>query len=149
LIRENVNLSAIDITLPSPLNITELVPFGTDLSFLDDLNITLPNNTVLGPLPLNIGEILKGEVKVSLDILSAILEGLGPTEIEVPIDSALDGLVNNFFDFNDININLALKQNYTVIDGFEDSFGKFGNTLGNVALVECKYFSDVLLNSYE
>lgn len=36
-----------------------------------------------------------------------------------------------------------------MIDGFEDSYGKFGNTLGNVALVDCHYFGGVLSSSYE
>lgn len=125
------------------------MPPGTDLSFLDDINLTLPNNTALGPLPFTAGQILKGEVKVSLDILSAVLESLGPTTIEVPLDEALSGIMTRFFNFTDVNLDLALKNKFTVIDGFEDSFGKFGNTLGNVALVDCKYFSNVILNSYE
>lgn len=126
-----------------------MLPPGTDLSILDTINVTLPNDTILGPLPFSAAEILKGEVKVSLNILSAVLEALGPTEIEVPIDAALQGVVERFFNFTDVNIPLALKQKYTVIDGFEDTYGKFGNTLGNVALVDCHYFGDVFLSSYD
>jgi len=93
LIKENVNLSAIDISIPSPLNITELLPPGTDLAFLDDLNVPFPNDTILGPLDFTPADVLKGEVKINLDLLSAILESLGPTEIEVPLDSAIDMVV--------------------------------------------------------
>lgn len=45
-------------------------------------------------------------------------------------------------------MNLALQQNYTVVDAFEDTNGKFGNTLGNVALVDCKTFPKVFQTSY-
>lgn len=41
-----------------------------------------------------------------------------------------------------------ISHNYTVIDSFNDTNGKFGNTLGNVAIVDCHYFNNVLANSY-
>ena len=148
IIRDNVNLSAIDISIPSPINLTEILPPGTDLSFLDNLNFTLPNDTILGPLPVTPAEILKGEITVSLDILSAVLEALGPTEIDIPIKEAMEDIIDRFFNFQGVDVSLALNHNFTVIDGFEDTNGKFGNTLGNVAIVDCRYFQNVFMTSY-
>ena len=111
-------MSSIDITIPSPINLTEILPPGTDLSFLDNLNVTLPNDTILGPLPFSPAQILQGEVTVSLNILSAVLESLGPTEIEVPIQAAMEGIIDRFFNFEGVSLSLALSHNYTIIDGF-------------------------------
>jgi hypothetical protein len=34
----------------------------------------------------------------------------------------------------------AITHNFTVVESFDDSMGKFPSTLGNVALVDCQYF---------
>ena len=36
----------------------------------------------------------------------------------------------------------------TVIDDFESTNGKFGDTLGNVALIDCHYANRLILNTY-
>jgi len=38
----------------------------------------------------------------------------------------------------------VVKHNYTVVEEYEDPNGKFGNTLGNVALIDCKYVGELI-----
>lgn len=56
--------------------------------------------------------------------------------------------MDRFLNFGEINYELALSHNYTVIDAFDSTNGKFGNTLGNVALVDCKTFQNVFMTTY-
>ena len=51
---------------------------------------------------------------------------------------------------NDFSANLALdiKVNYTVLEGFDDPNGKFANTLGNVALIDCNSVIKKLNDSF-
>lgn len=89
-VRDNLNLSSFDITIPSPINLTEILPIGTNLSFLDDLDFNVPNGSLLSSFTPK--EILTGDVTVNLDVLSAVLEGIGGTEINIPLEAAMAGI---------------------------------------------------------
>lgn len=52
--------------------------------------------------------------------------------IKIPIDPILDIIVNNNLIPTSFNLS------YSVIEGFDSPLGKFANTLGNVALVDCR-----------
>ena len=52
--------------------------------------------------------------------------------IQVPLDPILDIIVNNNLIPNSFNLS------YTVVEGFDQPKGKFANTLGNVAIVDCR-----------
>ena len=42
----------------------------------------------------------------------------------------------------------AVTYNFTVVESFDDGFGKFAGSLGNVALVDCKYFQNSLIQTF-
>ena len=63
--------------------------------------------------------------------------------IEIPIGEALD-FSSAFGD----DLPYSLSHNYTVIDSFELANGKFGDTLGNVALIDCHHANELILTSY-
>jgi len=47
IIQDAIDLDNVNITIPSPFNISNVLP-NFNYSILDDLNITLPNNTLFG-----------------------------------------------------------------------------------------------------
>lgn len=49
----------------------------------------------------------------------------------VPVDPLIELIVNYTV------IPTSFSFNYTVVEGFDQSLGKFPNTLGNVAIVDC------------
>ena len=51
--------------------------------------------------------------------------------IEIPVDPIIDLLVNSIVIPNNISFT------YQVVEGFDQPLGKFPNTLGNVALIDC------------
>ena len=55
------------------------------------------------------------------------------TEIELPVDTALNLM---------LDVNLVpkyLSHEFTLIESFDEANGKYGLTLGNVAMIDCKY----------
>ena len=64
--------------------------------------------------------------------------------IQVPLDPILDLIVNNNLIPTSFNLS------YSVVEGFDQPLGKFANTLGNVAIVDCRSigirFKSQLLN---
>ena len=48
----------------------------------------------------------------------------------------------------EFNVSINLAMNYTVVEGFETTQGKFSNSLGNVVLIDCKYAKNLFLTSY-
>lgn len=138
------NLSSLDIKIPAPVNISSFLPPGFNYSILDDLNITLPNSTLFNNgSEFNLTKLLKGELVISLDVLSGVLNNTNLTKISIPIESTL----NSLFNFTS-NIPLAFRNNFTVIDGFDESYGKFGNSIGNVALIDCKHIKRLFHNTW-
>ena len=65
------------------------------------------------------------------------------TKFEVPIDSFLDYMLDAEL------LPRYLSHNFTVIDTFDESKGKFGSALGNVALIDCRYANRLIESTYE
>ena len=63
--------------------------------------------------------------------------------VSVPLNIALDYAYSI-----DTSFDLEIKHDFTVVDSFSDSAGKFGGTLGNVALVDCKWAYRIVQTSY-
>jgi hypothetical protein len=59
----------------------------------------------------------------------------------------LTGFIDGAFSNIDF-IPTKMIHEYTVIDAFEKSKGKFGNALGNVALIDCKYAKRLIESFY-
>ena len=63
--------------------------------------------------------------------------------VSVPLNIALD------YAFSiDTSFDLEIKHNFTVVDSFSASAGKFGGSLGNVALVDCNWAFRIVQSSY-
>lgn len=55
------------------------------------------------------------------------------TQVELPVDTALNIM---------LDVNLVpkyLSHEFTVTESFDEANGKYGTTLGNVAIIDCKY----------
>lgn len=63
--------------------------------------------------------------------------------VQIPLDIAMDYV----YDI-ETNFDLEIKHDFTVIDSFDASRGKFGSTLGNVALIDCNYAYRIIQTSY-
>ena len=72
-----------------------------------------------------------------------MVDGQNVTSVDVPIAQALDIVLNAE------NIPTTFSHQMTVIDDFEATNGKFGDQLGNVALIDCHYANRLLLNTYD
>ena len=64
------------------------------------------------------------------------------TKIEIPVNSIIDSLLNI------TQVPSSFSHNFTVVEGFDRSKGKFAETLGNVALIDCKYANKLLSSTY-
>jgi len=47
------------------------------------------------------------------------------------------------------NIPTALSNNYTVVESFDHPQGKFGDTFGNVILIDCRYAKNLISSTFE
>ena len=50
--------------------------------------------------------------------------------------------------FNVSNLPSSLAHNFTVFEDFNSPKGKFGDTLGNVAIIDCKYMNRLFETTY-
>ena len=78
--------------------------------------------------------------------IEEILKNLNATTVEIPLDRLVN--ITDLIKIPEFNISLNLALNYTVVEGFETTQGKFSNSLGNVVLIDCKYAKNLFLNSY-
>jgi hypothetical protein len=78
-----------------------------------------------------------------LSNIAGFLSSSSFTNINIP----LDPLINTIFGGGG-NMPTAVLYNFTVVESFDDSYGKFANALGNVALVDCKYFQNSLIQTF-
>lgn len=140
-----MNLSNIVIPIPTITlaQAQSYVPFN--ISSLESVNISLPAGSPLGT-SLSLKSFFSGQLNVSLDQLGNIagfLSSSSFTNINIP----LDPLINTIFNGGG-NMPNSVNYNFTVVESFDDGFGKFPSTLGNVALVDCKYFQNSLIQTF-
>jgi len=64
------------------------------------------------------------------------------TRLDIPIDALIDSILNTE------NLPSSLAHNFTVFNKFDVPNGKFGNTLGNVALIDCNYMNRLFETTY-
>lgn len=126
-------------TLPY-LNLSALFP-DVDLSTLDELDIPIidPDWAFSG---MTLRDFLDGDLQFSLKNVMEAFDRLNFTRLELPVGGLLGQVLNP-----DIWPS-SLSHNFTVIDGFNASKGKFGDTLGNVALIDCHYAKALFMTSY-
>jgi len=129
-----------NITIPT-FNISEVFP-DLDLSDVEGVNLT--SLDPLNPInDINLKDFIDGDLTLNLDSLFYFMDNSNITKIEIPIVSALEVILN------DTMIPNSISHKYTVIDSFNKGKGKFAETLGNVAIIDCRYANALLLNSYE
>jgi len=142
IIENNYNMSSLSFTLPT-VNISEVAAStNTDLDAIDDLNVQIndPNSRFDG---MSVRDLLDGDLVVTGANIMQAFEDANLTTIRIPIAGAIDALLNitEFFPED-------LSHNFTLVDTFDAANGKFGETLGNVALVDCNYFNELFESSY-
>jgi len=67
--------------------------------------------------------------------IAGVFSSASFTNIQVPLDPLINTIFNGGGDMPS-----AVSYNFTIVESFDDGFGKFAGSLGNVALVDCKYF---------
>lgn len=61
----------------------------------------------------------------------------------LPVDALIAGVLNT------TTIPSAIAANYTVFESFDLPNGKFGDTLGNMALIDCNWVPSLFLNTWQ
>lgn len=127
----NVNIPPLSDIIP-PL-FYELI----DIESLRDVEVDDPTSPFYGQ---NLGTVLESGTTVGLEEALQIGGGFGV--INIPLEDAFAIAINPAL------IPTKFTHNYTVIDTFTRSAGKFGSSLGNVALIDCKYAKSLLMTTY-
>ena len=130
-----------DVTIPT-VDVQALFP-NVDFSPFYSINLTTkdPRNPFNG---YNVSDFIKshGNISLTLNDVFRIIEIEKFTNIEIPIDTLLDTLLNL-----DI-VPTSLAHNFTLIDSFDDVHGKLADALGTVALIDCKYANRLFQTTY-
>jgi hypothetical protein len=71
---------------------------------------------------------------------------LNASTVNIPLDQLVN--ITDVIKIPEFNVSINLAMNYTVVEGFETTQGKFSNSLGNVVLIDCKYAKNLFLTSY-
>jgi hypothetical protein len=83
-----------------------------------------------------------GDVSVNLDRLMEAFDRANLTSFELPIDNLVESILNTS------NLPSSIAHNFTVFDSFDVPDGKFGDTLGNIALIDCNYMNRMFATTY-
>lgn len=140
IIEKNYNTSNLNFTVPTP-NITGLFPDG-ELDEITGLNAKVrdPDSPFDG---WSLRDFLDGDLKITGANIMQAFENANLTTLRIPLEPALKALLN-------IDIVPAdIAHNFTLVDAFESPKGKFGDTLGNVALVDCHHINRLFESSYQ
>jgi hypothetical protein len=130
-----------NVTIPT-VDLQALFP-NVDFSPFYSINLTTedPRNPFNG---YNVSDFIKshGNISLPLNEVFRIIQIENYTKIELPIDTLLDTLLNL-----DI-VPTSLAHNFTLIDSFDEVHGKVADSLGNVALIDCKYANRLFQTTY-
>ena len=88
-------------------------------------------------------EVLNGDYNISLSQILAILDDNDLATVSLPIDEALDIILDPLL------YPTTFTHQMTVISEFTSTSGKFGDALGNVALIDCHYANRLIFNTYK
>mmetsp|Transcript_22269 Transcript_22269/g.34447 ORF Transcript_22269/g.34447 Transcript_22269/m.34447 type:complete len:800 (-) Transcript_22269:1038-3437(-) len=140
LIEENFDLSQFNITIPT-FNISTVFP-ALDLEQYAGVNLTSddPNSPFN---QLNLKDFIDGDLTLTVDQLMYLFDSANVTTINIPIDVALESILGL------AQLPSSFSHNFTVIDSFSASKGKYGEALGNVAFIDCHYANRLIANTYQ
>lgn len=150
MVLENVDLGEQVFTFDLPFfDITQFLPEGLDLSWLDDLALNLPGSSLfdgsnLGDSSgLKFSEILKGKITIKVDFMTEFLDQTDLTSFDIPVDDIVKSLLNvEYFP-------KALAHNFTVVHSYTESMGKTPDNIGNTAIVDCNFLNQILFTTFE
>lgn len=150
IVLENVDLGERVISFQLPFfDITQFLPEGLDLSWLDDLNLNIPGNPLFDGS--NVGDnsglkftdLLKGKITIKVDFMTQFLDQTDLTSLDIPIDDIVNSLLNvSYFP-------KALAHNFTVVHSYSESMGKTPDNMGNTAIVDCNFLNQILFTTFE
>lgn len=92
---------------------------------------------------LSVKDLIDGDLKITGANILQAFESANLTTLKVPIKPTIEALLNI------TRVPTDIAHNFTVVDTFSVPKGKFGNTLGNVALVDCHYINRLFMSSYQ
>ncbi len=84
-----------------------------------------------GNLSFNASSLFDEPIDLSVNDLIQLILDTNQTKINVDLNPLVEQLIANFAIPNELSLR------YKVSEGFDDPNGKFPNTFGNVALVDC------------
>jgi len=142
-----VDANATNFTLPtanltSTLEALEGTVPGFNASFINNLDVVLVNDANSPLNGLNLRDLVDGDYILTLEQLVLFGDQSNLTRFEIPLPQAINSVINVS------SIELALFHTFTVIDSFDYPHGKFGDSLGNVAVIDCHYANQIMLTSY-
>jgi hypothetical protein len=134
------NLTEYSVDVPG-LNVTALFP-GQNLPDISQFNFTSKDINSIYNHP-NFKSFMSGNpFRVGIETLFESEYVRNYTQFEVPIDSFIDYMLSAEL------LPRYMAHNFTVIDTFDQSRGKFGSALGNVALIDCRYANRLVESTY-
>ena len=87
-------------------------------------------------------DLINGNISFSLADIMEGFDSANFSNVELPIGEMFAEILT--LD----TLPTAFAHNYTVFKSFASPNGKFGNTLGNTAVIDCKYFNLLFQTSY-
>ena len=121
-------------------NLSNLFP-NVDLSEIEELDIPIiGNDSALNGNTLR--DFINGDVQLDLNDLMRSFDNSNISTISIPIEQLIDSI------FNTSNLPTSIAHNFTVFEDFDQPKGKFGDTLGNVAIIDCKYMNRLFETTY-
>lgn len=125
------------------MTLTNITLNATDIiSRLNQTNITVDT----GNFTVNVSSLMNSSINISGSLIKNI------TDQNAIVEVNLIPLINQLIDYGAIPTNFSVK--YQVIEGFDQPNGKFSNSLGNVAIIDCHsvgfafstFYQDILDN---
>ena len=139
ILSQNFDLKDVKVTLPT----IQLDSFFPNVDYrIFDINMTTndPRNPFNG---VNLRDFVDGDLNLNLDQLLAVVNANNVSTIELPVETALNIIL-------DINIvPKYMSHTFHVVESFEESDGKFGSVLGNVAIIDCHNAKRFLQSTYQ
>ena len=143
IIEQNFNSSSLNFTLQT-FDLKTYFP-GLDFDQLGELARPIEDeNSIFDGLSLK--DLVDGDLKITGANILQFFENTNLTTLRIPIKPTIEG----FLDISSsAGVPTELALNFTIVDSFAVPKGKFGNTLGNVALVDCHYINRLFMSSYQ
>ena len=139
-IEQNFNASTLNFTLPT-LDLKRWFP-DLDLDRIQSISTPVEDEDSVFD-GLSAKDLVDGDIQITGANILQAFENANLTTLRVPIKPTIEALLNI------TRVPTDIAHNFTIVDTFSVPRGKFGNTLGNVALVDCHYINRLFMSTYQ